>query len=56
MLTELKSGKTALCKVRDSCGCVGGGIIDLSPVVFLKFAKLGAGVIRVKIERVEVSN
>jgi hypothetical protein len=56
MLTELKSGKTALCKVRDSCGCVGGGIIDLSPVVFLKFAKLGVGVIRVKIERVEVTN
>ena len=52
-ITELGSGKTALCKVRDSCGCIGGGIIDLSPVIFLKFANLSAGVIRVKIERLD---
>jgi len=55
-ITEIKSGKTALCKVRDYCGCVGGGIIDLSPVIFLKFASLGVGVIRVKIERVAGKN
>lgn len=50
-ITELSTGKVAYCKVRDYCGCVGGGIIDLSPVVFLKFAPLGVGVIKVRIER-----
>ena len=50
-ITELKSGKTAMCKVRDYCGCIGGGIIDLSPAVFLKFASLGTGVIKVRVER-----
>ena len=50
-VTNVKTGASALCLVRDSCGCVGGGIIDLSPAVFRKLRGLKAGIVTVRIER-----
>lgn len=50
-VTNVKTGVSALCLVRDSCGCVGGGIIDLSPAVFRKLRSLKAGIVKVRIER-----
>jgi len=50
-VTNVATGASALCLVRDSCGCVGGGIIDLSPAVFRKLRNLKAGIVKVRIER-----
>lgn len=51
-VTNTKTGKWTTCIVRDYCACVGGGIIDLSPMVFLELQKsLGLGVVSVRVER-----
>jgi hypothetical protein len=54
VVENLRNGKTALCLVRDFCACTGGGIIDLSPAVFLKLTpSLGTGVLRVRVQRLD---
>jgi len=50
-VTRVETGVSAFCLVRDECGCVGGGIIDLSPAVFRKLRSLKAGIVKVRIER-----
>lgn len=53
-VTNTKTGKWTTCIVRDYCACVGGGIIDLSPMVFLELQKsLGLGVVSVRVERLD---
>ncbi len=53
-VTNTKTGKWTTCIVRDYCACVGGGIIDLSPMVFLEIQKsLGLGVVSVRVERLD---
>lgn len=53
LLTNVKNGKTTTCLVRDHCACTSGGIIDLSPAVFLRLAKtLAIGWVQVKVMRV----
>lgn len=52
-VTNTKTGKWTTCLVRDYCACVGGGIIDLSPMVFLEIQKsLGLGIVPVRVERI----
>ena len=52
-VTNTKTGKWTTCIVRDYCACVGGGIIDLSPMVFLEIQKsLGLGIVPVRVERI----
>jgi len=55
ILKNVKTGATSWCVVRDYCGCTSGGIIDLSPAVFLELrGRLSAGVVYVRVERTEV--
>jgi hypothetical protein len=52
-ITNTKTGKWTTCLVRDYCSCKGGGIIDMSPLVFLELQKnLGLGIVPVRVERI----
>jgi len=52
LVTNKKNGRTIIAWVVDTCGCVGGGIVDLAPAAFTALGvRLGIGIQTVVVSR-----
>ena len=52
VVTNKKNGRTIIAWVVDTCGCVGGGIVDLAPAAFTALGvRLGTGIQTVVVSR-----
>ncbi|KXN85299.1 hypothetical protein AN958_11399 [Leucoagaricus sp. SymC.cos] len=47
-ITDIKTGKSATARVRDTCPSCASGDLDMSPFLFQKFWSLDVGVFRMK--------